>query len=325
MRSAGVATGITGDGTVLAAWGGGASDDGGVWVRSSADRGASWSAPRRIASSCSAVLSLATTAEGWVVVLASGFRRVGETADPRTTLVVRTPDGAWRAPQTLDLPGIFGSIVISGDGAAARAVALIGVKDERSATLLTQPLAAGGAWRMERRTIALPSDGTADFFWHMRGTTFARQQTAGAAQAGVVFSWTRRDHGEIFAIESLDGGQSWGPIEQVRRQTSDDIVLAAAPAYDPAHDRLVVLYTCCADQRETTASVHYAAWSAPGSGAWTLGRAPLLLHDRAVDQTVVAQAANSRQLWLAWVEEGQRVEVRRWDLDKILPREGDGS
>lgn len=320
MRTGGTAVAVTGDGTVVAAWGGSAADDGGVWVRAGHDNSAAWGPPERIAASSSTVLDAAASAGGWVVVLASGFERRGGVATPRTTLAVRAPDGAWQPAQTLDLPASFGAVVISGEGADARAVALIGTKDERTATILTRRLVEGGAWRMQQRSITLPpdADGEPDFFWRFRGVSFARAQAGATPQPGVVFVWTRRYHGDVFALVSLDGGQTWGPIEQVRRHAGDQIVAAAAPAYDPASDRLLVLYTCCTDQHETSPAVHYATWSTPRSGVWTEGATPLVLQDRAAEQTVIAQPLNRREIWVAWVEESQRVEVRRWPIDLLL-------
>lgn len=314
MRSGGAAIGISDDGTVIAASGGSAADDGGLWVRLSHDHGATWETPQRIATAVSAVLDLAVSPDGWVAILASGFQRTGVTAIGNTTVVIREPGGAWRQPQVLAVAAVFGSIVISGAAADARAVAILGDKQPNSVAIIARSLAGEQPWRLERHTLALGGD-DADYFWNMRGTTFTR---LGNATAGIVFAWTRRHHGQVFALRSLDG-VSWGEIELARADDADSQITWAAPAYDPAADRLVLLYPCCADQHETQPAAHYAAWSNPDGAGWTQGTAPLILSDRAADMTTIAQSPGSRQVWIAWVEESQRIELRRWDLERILP------
>jgi hypothetical protein len=58
---------------------------------------------------------------------------------------------------------------------------------------------------------------------------------------------------------------------------------------------------------------------------WTEGATPLVLQDRAAEQTVIAQPLNRREIWVTWVEESQRVEVRRWPIDVLLPQSVVGS
>lgn len=119
--------------------------------------------------------------------------------------------------------------------------------------------------------------------------------------------------------------RSWGPVERIATpQRAGEQIAFVAPAYDPAADRLVAVWTCCAFVLfATPETTHYASWSVPGSGVWQPGvdatRVPLVFGARSAFETVSAQARNSRSGWIAWIERQQRVELRSFTLNQIVP------
>jgi hypothetical protein len=46
---------------------------------------------------------------------------------------------------------------------------------------------------------------------------------------------------------------------------------------------------------------------------------PLVFGARSAFETVIAQARNSRSGWIAWIERQQRVELRSFELNQIVP------
>jgi hypothetical protein len=140
-----------------------------------------------------------------------------------------------------------------------------------------------------------------------------------------VLSWASLDADRpgLFAMTSLDAGRSWGEVEAIHTPPADQATLFAPLAYDPVADRLVAIWTCCADARwDVVPSTHYARWSVPDSGVWLPAASndpPLALGSRVAAQTVAAQPANSRRTWLAWVEQQQRIEVRSLALNQLIP------
>jgi hypothetical protein len=125
-------------------------------------------------------------------------------------------------------------------------------------------------------------------------------------------------------LTSLDAGASWGEVEEIvyLGQTRSKTLFAPV-AYDPAADRLVTIFTCCSDTRwEVAPATHYARWSVPGSGQWWQPGQhddPLVLGSQVAGETVAVQSANSRQVWLAWVEQQQRIMVRSLELNQVIP------
>lgn len=320
-----IAVGVTGDRTVLAAWGN-SDRDGGIWTSSSTNYGTTWSEPHRLTTNCWGVNGLATASDGQAVVLASCYSGDGDNLTAHTKLVVRRADGEWLAPSTVNVPGWFGTVVIIGDGADAHAIALTTSHAEPNniAYLLLHRLSDTGAWQVQTRQIepaGIDSSGGA-YHLHQRGIVWARQRQDGSVQSGVTFVWHGQYHASALALTSLDGGQTWGQVEPVLYRPGQDItnVQFVAPAYDPASDRLLAIWT------DGDPATHYARWSVPGSGIWRAptptgadGAIPIVLGARDAGQTVTAQAQNSRTAWISWIEQNRRVEVRSLDLNQIVP------
>ncbi|MFV9505962.1 MAG: hypothetical protein AB4911_15530 [Oscillochloridaceae bacterium umkhey_bin13] len=327
-----VAVGVTGDGVVHAIWGMSDPDfrdndpPAGVWTSASADGGEQWSAPQRIATDCRRANDLAATTDGTLIALLVCH------AGPNVmqpALVVRTSAGVWLPPERVPVPAWAfseGSVLIVGEGTSARVVALIfaGV-DRPVGFLISRPLLSTGPWEIHQVAVDPPGVVPGLRMWHVRGLVAAR---SGYADPLVMFTWTDADGAAAYALSSLDGGRHWGPIEVLVHRPADRIT-SAAPAYDPAADRLAAIWTCCSDdQWASSGATHYAHWSVPGSGGWhapaphTAGLpAPLVLGARAAGRTVTAQAANRRSVWVAWVEQQQRVEVRSLELNQLIPPE----
>jgi hypothetical protein len=112
----------------------------------------------------------------------------------------------------------------------------------------------------------------------------------------------------------------------VSPERGDEQIAFVAPAYDAIGNRLAAIYTCCVagGWGSDLPSTQYLRWSTPGSGVWRdpIGeqRTPLVLGSRATGETVTAQARNARTTWVAWIEGGNAVEVRSFDLATVLPR-----
>jgi hypothetical protein len=342
-RNGSIVVGITGDRTVHVVWGGSdrAADgsEGGLWTSSSADYGAHWSAPQQIATDCALALDMATTAAGDIVVLASCYTRVGNGATFHADMLVRHPNGTWEPPAQLAAPATFGAVVIAGDGATTTAYALTiahpSQGDPRQLYLLAKRLAVPGEWNIQTRAFAvdgIDSSELGDFGINVRAMTFARS-VGGTSQRGIVFMFSGRNRASAYGLSSLDGGASWGAVEPIafrahEPETSGYTIGWAAPAYDPAADRLLALWTCCADASGATVeATHYASWSVPGSGVWTpelrtgvdAPRVPIVLGSRSAASSVTAQAKNARVVWVGWVEQGNQIHVRTLNLNQIVP------
>lgn len=328
-----VAVGVTGDGAVHAVWGMSDPDfrdnnpPAGVWASTSTDYGTNWSAPQRIADDCRRANDIATTVDGFLVVMLICHD------GPRATqpaMVLRRPDGIWLAPERLPIPTWYfseGSVVIVGAGADARAVGLLFAGGSApTGFLIERRLAGDEPWSIRRLAIDAPGLTPGLRMWHVRGLAYTRPESAIQA---ITFTWTDADaRNAVYALTSHDGGRSWGPVEVVvSREVNGSEIAFAAPAYDPAADRLAVAWTCCgADPGAEQNSTHFARWSEPGSGRWRSPAprqddlmVPLILGARAAHATVSAQAANSRSVWLAWVEQQQTVEVRSLELNQVIP------
>ena len=332
-----VAVVVTGSNEVVVVWGMSDPDftdndpPSGIWTASSHDFGESWSIPQRIASDCRMVTDAAASADGIIAVqiICPLARQVAVPA-----MVLRDADGRWHAPERLAVPVWMyseGALVISGQGAAAQIVALTltGQHAAPQAVLMTRPL-AGGHWQVSTQTLSMPGlEHLGTRMWHVRGLTYDRVLASGTVQPGIIFMWTGADTPNgVYALSSLDGGQHWGALEAIDTtgQTGAQ-TLAVVPAYDPAADRLVAIYTCCADASWVwVEATHYARWSRPGSGLWyspggeAMGQlVPIALGARAAAATAAAQAAGSRLTWLAWVDQLQQVTVRSVDLIQLIP------
>ena len=101
-----------------------------------------------------------------------------------------------------------------------------------------------------------------------------------------------------------------------------------APAYDPAANRLLAIWTCCGDANfAPDESTHYASWSVPGSGVWSPGQVPgrteplipVVLGSRSAWNSVAAHSINARSVWVGWVEQGNQINVRTLNLNQIIP------
>jgi hypothetical protein len=343
-RFANVVLAITGDRAVHAVWGASDADhtDGdppsAIWASASTDLGRTWSAPRRIATHCFIPADMAATADGQIVVLA-----VCPTLDDRAVepaMIVRSADGVWGAAQRLGVPIWYyseGSVAIVGGGAEAHAVALVLAGEATpTAILISRRLSDAAGWQVEQHPVALPDGQPPGLrMWHPRSLVFARHQAGGATQPGIAFVWTGAEVAGAYALVSLDGGRTWGPIEPIVWPAYGDgrVITFVAPAYEPVADRLVALWTCCADaQWQVVESTHYASWSTPGSGVWhthasaaAASPVPLVLGSRVAHDTAAAQAANSRSAWVAWVEQQYQLVARTLDLNQIVPAELDAT
>src|SRR6266545_2780495 len=343
--------GITGDRVVHAVFGASdqkRADDDTItiypylWVSDSADYGATWSPPRQIARDCWVADDMATTAGGWIVVTANCFTRSGSGLDGAPTMIVRRPDGSWLAPVRVFTPawyGAEGAVVIVGDGDDARAIALrLGKLGSRNGKvyLISKRLADPGDWEVQERQITVPYGDTGERHYHASGLVFPQTHPDGSVTSGVIFTWTGAYATGAYALISLDAGQSWGLTEPIvfdgrdPREAGGYHIQWVAPVYDPAANRLIAIWTCCADANfEQAESTHYASWSIPGSGIWLPAqlpgrsdpRIPVVLGSRSAWNSVAAQSSNARVTWIAWVEAGNQIHVRTLNLNQVVPIE----
>lgn len=326
-----VAVAIGGDQTVHAVWGMSDPDfadnepPSGIWASASQDYGATWAPPQRIAADCRTVNDLAATLDGRLIALL-----ICHDGPDRSVpaLVMRQPDGTWLPPERLSIPVWHfsdGALVIVGEGSEAHAIGLLfaGQGGVAQGYLLRTPLASPAPTQIERLRLDPPPEVMlSERMWHVRGLVFERP---GTMQPAITFTWTAADAGGAYAMSSLDAGQSWGALEHIAApRTSDEQLVFAVPAYDPAADRLVAVWTCCGfAQFSVVDTTHHASWSVPGSGIWqpdtAAPRVPLVLGAAAAFETVSAQARNSRMAWLAWIERRQQVQIRSLDLNQVIP------
>jgi hypothetical protein len=284
-----------------------------IWARTSHNLGQHWSAPQRIASGCWSVLSSAATPGGWVVgLLACG--REHETWQP--TLVVRQPNGHWRPEYTLptsDMLLLQGSVALSGDGDQARAVlALYSMAQPTQLTLATIQLSSGTTTFSTHPLGSLAS--SSHMHRNFRALSYIRLPTQ---QPAISISWIAQDEhaGAVYALTSLDGGHSWGDVEQIA--SAPNTIIDAALSYDPVPDTLIAMWPCCGDTTfQSLPASHYSAWSTPGSGRWSTAE-PLVSSARIVGHSDTGHGLNARTTWLAWVEQQQTLMVRSYGLNQI--------
>jgi hypothetical protein len=339
-RFGSIVVGVTGDRAVHAVWGS-SDDDGGLWASSSTDFGAHWSVPQRIATNCWFANAMATTPDGQIVVEASCYDR-RDAPRPRATLIFRTADGAWLPQESTDVPGWFGSVALAGDGRDALATAFVTAKgaglNEQVIYILSKYLVNRGApWQIRQiavEPLGVPAGEAGESHWHPRALAFSRPSPDGSVRTGIIFTWSGQYRASAYALVSLDGGLTFGPIVPIVfypghvQETGRDIAWSA-PAYDPAADRLVAFWLCCANaqQQPGSASTHYASWSVPGATRWNTPHGPLgdselipiLTGARSAVTTVSAQAPTTRWAWLAWIEQSNQVTVRSFNLNTIIP------
>lgn len=325
---------ITGDGVVHAVWGMSDPDftdndpPAGVWTAESHDYGMRWSAPQRLGDDCRKVNDVAATLDGWLVVglvCNDTFDRV------QAAIATRSPDGVWSFAR---LPGPVwyfsdGAVAIAADGAAQRAtVAFLSGPDGQVAPpprllLFSTILGSGQPWQLATRDITVPGAVAGERTWHARALVY-RPSEAATDSITLMFSDATAWNG--YALSSQDAGRSWlAPELVVAPQAGGEQIAFVAPAYDATANRLAAIFTCCVagGWDNLQPSTHYLRWSTPGSGVWrdpTPGqRVPLILGARAAGETVTAQARNARTIWVAWIEGGNAVEVRSFDLASVLP------
>jgi hypothetical protein len=279
---------------------------------------------------------MAATPDGQLAVLLNCVR--GQAVYP--AMLVRTADGRWLPLQRLAIPswyGAEGAVVVRGDGRDARVSALLTGPTPSMAPgtvyLARKYLVnAADGWEVVKRTADTTAFPVPDRFTRPQGIAFdrTRPDVPPGQREGICFTWVDRDAGRAYALTSFDAGSTWGPIEPVvyAGDTDPQRVHFAAPAYDPAADRLVTIWTCCAGTLFVpAASTHYASWSVPNSHQWQPNqlpgtpdpRIPLVDGARAAYTTVAAQTPNTRLTWLAWVDMQRQLEVRSLDLNQIIP------
>jgi hypothetical protein len=320
----GGALAVSPDGTITAVWG--ASDsDGGIWASSSADTGASWSAPARIATGCWQVRGAAAAADGQVVVLAICAHTTRDQNGAGPTLLTRLPDGRWLPPQRVPVIAWDGAVVVSETETLALVVPHLGGDQPHQGFVLRRPLAQpAAAWRVQPAPLVPPGE-TPEvlglYGWHVQGV---------ALPDGALFSYAGYDRPSAFAL-LVRGAQLVGPTaiaagEEPSRDRHRSLWYVA-PGYEPASDRLAAVWGCCGSPLDGHATTLFGAWAAPG-GPWqgalvreraTADGTPLVLEVRQAEALVSAQAPGQRTLWLAWVEAGRTVLVRSLPLDQIVP------
>lgn len=309
-----IALAVSGDGTITAVWGATAHPVYGLWASISRDGGASWAAPEHLADNVFGVLDVAATLDGQVAVLALQREPVAP------IVITRAGDGTWSTPDRIPVQsawyGSSGSLVLVGEGAAARLVALTtGFGPAPGVVFLAARALHANTWHVvSRRVDAAAGERLAG---NVRGLS-----AGSGTSALVAFSFAILGAPGAYALVSNDAGASWGEIE--RMTPAEHAAHGAAPfsalAYDPAARRLAALWTCCEDARwESAESTHYGAWSVPGSAAWQPSTpVPVITGAAAAADTALAQAPNSRLAWLAWVEHGDSVAVRALDLNRLI-------
>jgi hypothetical protein len=322
---------IAGDGVVHAVWGmsdpAGSSATPGVWAAESRDYGMSWSAPQRIGDDCRKVNDVAASLDGWLVI--GLVCNAGPNA-VQPAIATRSPAGAWSLER---LPGAVwyfsdGAIALAEDGDSLRATVMFlsgpngQVVPPPRLLLFTTTLGSGAPWQLVTRDIDVPGVAEGGRTWNAQALVYRRPEAA-ADSITLLFSDASQWNG--YALTSPDAGQSWLAPELVVAPQAGEQIAFTAPAYDALTNRLAAIYTCCAEGgwNNVLPSTHYLRWSAPGSGVWRdptpNERVPLVLGSRATGATVTAQARNARTVWVAWIEGGNAVEVRAFDLATVLP------
>lgn len=325
---------IAGDGTVHAVWGMSDPDfrdndpPSRVWAAESHDYGMTWSAPHPIADDCRQVIDAAATLDGWLVV---GLGCHDSPNPMQPAIATRSPQGVWSLER---LPGAIwyfseGAIAIADFGGVGRATVafLTGPNGAMAlpprALLFSKSLGAAEAWQLAARDIDIPGFEEGPRTWHARALVY---RPAGARTDSITLMFSDASQWSGYALTSQDAGRGWLAPELVVAPGGGERIAFAAPAYDILSNRLAAIYTCCVEGgwNNQESNTQFLRWSTPGSGLWqdaTPGqRVPLILGARAAGQTVTAQARNAPTTWVAWIEGGNAVEVRSFNLATVLPR-----
>src|SRR5262249_7442203 len=141
--------------------------------------------------------------------------------------------------------------------------------DMHIAYLLSKYLRNSGGWTVRTRRIAMPGIDEAaagKYHLHPRSLSYPRREGDGSGRTAITTMWSGRRRASAYALTSLDGGLTWGPVEVVVYYPGDSDetgqrVEHVVPAYDPAADRLLALWSGFGDARALEPSTHYASWS----------------------------------------------------------------
>lgn len=323
FRSAALAVG--GDGTVHAVWGVTPYPALEIFYSFTKDNGETWSPPELLGSGYFRLLDAAVADDGSLFVLTMPRRPTGA---QYAAVLQRTPQGQWLPPEVIDGPSWYageGALQIVGSGPRARVIVL--VTGEGPHVYLATRDVAGGVWSVGRRTIELPAGiERGELTAHVQGVAFGAE--------GVAFVFGTREAADLYAVVSRDAGATWSLAEPIvayghSRNPSRPQPPFPAIGYDARANRLISVWNCCKDALWGNAeSTHYVSWSEPGSGVWQpdlLGEdregaaVPLISGALSVGLTAGAQAPNSDDFWLAWVEDGANIVLRSFDLRTLLP------
>lgn len=325
----GVALGITGDGTIHVAWGGGNTETQPVWYAKSGDYGETWSRPEQIGNGCYRVESVATTLRNDVFVLASCSSSGG--ADAHPGVFQQRPDGSWLPFVRFGVQGQQSTIVIIGDGDRARAIILaVDIDRLGAASLIEKRLDGDDGWETHPFTLPPRHDFYAPnaSFYLLRGLAFRRPND----DDNVIFTWSVRGSNVVHAIQSPNGGDTWGDVETIAAFAADAADAPdhryAVPAYDVRSDRLVV-FVVRSDPKlpKPGNGTHYAFWSVPASGDWQPRQVPgsydqlipLISGATSASWTDAAQAGNASYVWLAWIDDDRLLRVRSFPFSLVVP------
>jgi hypothetical protein len=324
----GVALGITGDGTIHVAWGGGNTEGQPVWYAHSSNYGETWSGPEQIGSGCYRVETVATTLRNDVFVLASCSSSGGAHAHPG--IFQQRPDGSWLPFVRFGVRGQHSALVISGDGDHARAIVLaVDIDHLGAASLIEKQREGDDSWEthpimLTPRRDLLASNAS---FFQLRGLAFRRPD----GNDGVIFTWSVRGSNAVHAIQSQDGGDHWGSVETIAAFPPDAKDAPdhryAVPAYDVRTDRLVVFVVRRDPMVPQSDGTHYAFWSAPGSGDWQPHQVPgsydrvvpLISGATSASWSDAAQSGNASYVWLAWIDHDRLLRVRSFPFTLLVP------
>ncbi len=306
---------ITGDGSVIAVWGIVNHPLHGILMSTSHDYGETWSVPAPIVATVThGVRDIAATPDGNIAVLA-----ISAIQPQHPILIRRSADGIWHSPEIIPIPAWYGSdgaLLLLGEGDAMQVVVTTtggGGNSADNTLFLSHRTWDAGEWQTERRSIPSLDEHSADILTHLDAIRIGERS--------MVVSFSMLGRNRIYGLTTLDAGESWGE-PQVIAQTEGIFPPYLALAADPASERTIVFWTCCKDATFVgTESSHYTTWGNPTRGDWhpapgNLG-IPFVTGAIAAADTASAQAPNSQQLWLAWVEQVHQVQVRAVNLDTV--------
>jgi hypothetical protein len=304
---------ITGDGSVFAVWGIVGNPRFGVLASVSHDYGETWSTPEPLAEQTFGVCDIVATPDGRLAVLAISA------AQQRPILIRRNPAGRWLLPELLPVPAWYGSagtLTLIGEGNDTRIVVATSGGGESSpdnSLFLLNRSWDGQDWATQRWNIPSPDQKAADLL-----TNFTIQALNSHT---IVLGFAMSGRSVIYGLSSSDAGTSWGTL-QIIAQTASRLAPQIALAADSATNQTIVIWTCCGDAGFIgSESTHYTSRGNPSYGDWQPPHGqpgtPLITGATAAADTASAQAPNSSQIWLAWVEQVHQVRVRAIDLERV--------